>query len=71
MSKAILCDYGLICHGETDDELLSAAERHLREDHPGLAGRVRASDLLRQQLAAIGADRDIRAVVITGAGSAL
>ncbi len=46
MSKAIYCDCGLVCRGETDEELLREAERHLREEHPGLAGRVRQHDLL-------------------------
>lgn len=45
MSKAIYCDCGLVCRGDTDEELLRQAERHLREDHPGLAG-VRQRDLL-------------------------
>lgn len=46
MSKAIYCDCGLVCRGETDEELLREAERHLVEEHPGLAGRVRQQDLL-------------------------
>jgi enoyl-CoA hydratase/carnithine racemase len=46
VSKAIYCDCGLVCRGETDEDLLREAERHLREEHPGLAGRVRQHDLL-------------------------
>jgi enoyl-CoA hydratase/carnithine racemase len=46
MTKAIYCDCGLICRGDSDEELLRAAERHLREEHPALAGRVRSEDLL-------------------------
>jgi enoyl-CoA hydratase/carnithine racemase/predicted small metal-binding protein len=46
VSKAIYCDCGLVCRGDTDEELLREAERHLREEHPGLAGRVRQHDLL-------------------------
>ncbi|MGE0026182.1 MAG: enoyl-CoA hydratase-related protein [Thermoleophilia bacterium] len=46
MTKAIYCDCGLICRGDSDEELLRAAERHLRAEHPALAGRVRSEDLL-------------------------
>ena len=46
MSKAIYCDCGLVCRGDSDEELLREAERHLREEHPGLAGGVRRRDLL-------------------------
>ncbi len=46
MTKAIFCDCGLVCRGESDEELLREAERHLREEHPALAGRVRGDDLL-------------------------
>lgn len=46
MTKAIYCDCGLVCRGDSDEELLREAERHLREDHPALAGGVRRSDLL-------------------------
>ncbi len=122
MSKAIYCDCGLICRGDSDEELLREAERHLRDEHPGLAGRVRSQDLLamavevgiaqpptdpdpsegpvvvrrdgaiatvilnrperrnalslgligelRHALATLGTDPGVRAVIITGAGSA-
>lgn len=46
MTKAIYCDCGLICRGDSDEELLRAAEEHLRQEHPALAGRVRGDDLL-------------------------
>jgi hypothetical protein len=46
MARAIYCDCGLVCRGDTDEELLRAAQRHLREEHPGLAGRVPSRDLL-------------------------
>lgn len=46
MTKAIYCDCGLICRGDSDEELLRAAEQHLRDEHPALARRVRGSDLL-------------------------
>jgi enoyl-CoA hydratase/carnithine racemase/predicted small metal-binding protein len=46
LTKAIYCDCGLICRGDSDEELLRAAEEHLRREHPALAGRVRGDDLL-------------------------
>jgi len=46
VSKAIYCDCGLVCRGDSDEEQLREAERHLLEEHPGLAGRVRQRDLL-------------------------
>ena len=46
MTKAIYCDCGLICRGDSDEELLRVAEEHLRGEHPALAGRVRGDDLL-------------------------
>lgn len=46
MAKAIYCDCGLVCRGDSDEDLLRAAEEHLREEHPGLADRVRRQDLL-------------------------
>lgn len=46
MTKAIYCDCGLVCRGESDEELLREAERHLRDDHPALSGTVAPADLL-------------------------
>jgi predicted small metal-binding protein len=46
MTKVINCDCGLTCSGETEEELLSAAERHIAADHPELAGTVSRDDLL-------------------------
>jgi enoyl-CoA hydratase/carnithine racemase/predicted small metal-binding protein len=46
MTKAIFCDCGLVCRGDSDEELLREAARHLAEEHPALAGRVRSDDLL-------------------------
>ena len=120
MSKAIYCDCGLVCRGDSDEELLREAERHLRDDHPGLTG-VGRHDLLamavevapepsvdpsstdgplvvrrsgaiatvilnrpdrrnalslaliesmRGELAGLGADSSVRAIIIAGAGPA-
>ena len=46
MSKVIRCECGLVCEGETDDELLANAERHVSEQHPELVGRILREDLL-------------------------
>jgi enoyl-CoA hydratase/carnithine racemase len=46
MSRAIYCDCGLVCRGDSDEELLREANRHLRDKHPELRGRVRPEDLL-------------------------
>jgi predicted small metal-binding protein len=46
MAKLIRCECGYVARGETDDELLAAAERHIEFDHPDLVGRVGGDDLL-------------------------
>lgn len=46
MVKVINCDCGLTCRGETDDELLGVAERHIAENHPEIVGKVSRDDLL-------------------------
>lgn len=46
MPRVINCECGLVCEGETDDELLANAERHVREQHPELEGRITRDDLL-------------------------
>jgi predicted small metal-binding protein len=46
MAKLIRCECGYVAGGETDDELLAAAERHIESDHPDLVGQVSRDDLL-------------------------
>lgn len=46
MAKLINCECGYVVRGETDDELLAAAEEHIDRDHPELAGKVSREDLL-------------------------
>jgi len=46
MAKVINCDCGAVISGETDDELVAAAERHVREAHPDLAGKISREDFL-------------------------
>jgi hypothetical protein len=46
MTRVINCECGLVCQGETDEEVLAQAERHVQEDHPELVGRITREDLL-------------------------
>jgi predicted small metal-binding protein len=46
MAKVINCDCGLVCRGDTEAELLAAAEAHIRADHPDLVGKLSRDDLL-------------------------
>jgi predicted small metal-binding protein len=46
MAKLINCECGQVVRGETDDELISAAEEHINRDHPELVGKVSRDDLL-------------------------
>jgi hypothetical protein len=46
--KQIPCVCGYAVKGEDDDELWQNAQKHLREDHPDLVGRVSRADLLAQ-----------------------
>ncbi len=46
MAKLIRCECGYVARGETDNELLTAAERHIESDHPDLVGRLGRDDLL-------------------------
>lgn len=45
MALVINCECGLTCRGESEAEVLAAAERHVAEDHPELVGRVSREDL--------------------------
>ena len=44
--KVINCECGLVCTGETDEELLANAEQHVQEQHPELVGKISRDDLL-------------------------
>ncbi|MEX2551375.1 MAG: hypothetical protein WD627_00010 [Actinomycetota bacterium] len=46
MAKVIRCTDGHVSRGETDDELVAAAEAHIREAHPELVGKISCEDLL-------------------------
>ena len=44
--KLIHCECGQVVRGNTDDELVAAAERHIQTDHPELVGKLQRSDIL-------------------------
>ena len=46
MAKVINCECGRQIQGDSDDELVSRAEAHIREDHPELVGELTRDDLL-------------------------
>ena len=45
MAKVINCECGLTLRGETDDEVIAAAEKHVQESHPDLVATVSRDDL--------------------------
>jgi hypothetical protein len=51
MSYIINCPDGVTVRGETQDELLTNAEAHIREAHPDLVGKVSRDELLSQAVA--------------------
>jgi predicted small metal-binding protein len=46
MAYVIYCDCGHVSRGETEDELVQEANRHMDEVHPDMAGKVSREDLL-------------------------
>jgi predicted small metal-binding protein len=46
MAFVITCDCGYVSRGETEDELVEEAHRHIEEVHPEMAGKVSHDDLL-------------------------
>jgi predicted small metal-binding protein len=46
MAKVINCECGTVIRGETDEELIANAQRHMEDAHPDLVGRVSREDLL-------------------------
>ncbi len=46
MAKLINCECGFVVRAGTEQELLDRAERHVRETHPDLVGKVTRDDLL-------------------------
>ena len=46
MGYVISCDCGHVSRGDTEEELVAEANRHIEEVHPDLAGKVSRDDLL-------------------------
>ena len=46
MAYLINCDCGHVSRGDTEDELVDAANRHIEDVHPDMAGKVSRDDLL-------------------------
>jgi predicted small metal-binding protein len=46
MAYVINCDCGYVARGETEDELLTVAEKHIQDAHPDMVGKVGREDLL-------------------------
>jgi predicted small metal-binding protein len=44
--KVINCECGQIVRGATEDEVIRAAEEHIKRDHPELGGKITRDDLL-------------------------
>ena len=45
MAKVINCECGLTLRGESDDEVIAAAEQHIGDSHPDLVGQVSREQL--------------------------
>jgi hypothetical protein len=48
MAYQISCECGYTVTGETEDELIANAERHIESDHPDMVGQVSREELLAQ-----------------------
>jgi len=48
MAKVINCDCGYTVRGESDDELLAEARKHIDDAHPEMKGQVTDEQLLGQ-----------------------
>ena len=47
MAKAFTCERdGSVIRGATDDELVANVERHVRDAHPDLVGKLSRGDIL-------------------------
>ncbi len=46
MARVINCECGQTIRGDSDDELVQKAERHVNESHPDLVGKLSREDLL-------------------------
>lgn len=46
MSMVIQCECGYRVRGESEDELLANADRHVGDTHPDLVGKISRADFL-------------------------
>jgi predicted small metal-binding protein len=46
MTQVVHCECGHDVRGETDDELVSAVEQHVKEAHPEMAGKMSREQIL-------------------------
>ncbi|MBV8734531.1 MAG: DUF1059 domain-containing protein [Solirubrobacterales bacterium] len=46
MSRQIKCECGFIARGETDDEVVTRIEEHIRSDHPELVGTLTRDEIV-------------------------
>jgi predicted small metal-binding protein len=46
MAWMIKCECGEVARAETDEELISAVERHVQEQHPEMVGRLTRDQIL-------------------------
>lgn len=46
MTKVINCECGEVVRAEGDDELVSTVDRHVRDAHPELVGKLSREDVL-------------------------
>lgn len=46
MGKVINCECGYTVHGESDEELVDNASRHVQETHPDLVGKISREQFL-------------------------
>jgi predicted small metal-binding protein len=46
MTKVINCECGQTVRAQTDDELVSSVDGHVRQDHPELVGKLSRDDVL-------------------------
>ena len=45
MSRQITCECGFVARAETDDEVVTQIEDHIRSDHPELAATLTREDI--------------------------
>jgi hypothetical protein len=46
MAWMIRCECGETARAETDDQLVAAVERHIREQHPDMVGKLSREQIL-------------------------